>query len=409
MALEQNLAHAAPSPERLAQLLAGTRYRALALLGRGAQGLVVDAEHIALGKPVVIKVMQGKHGLDPRLAERMQLEAQVLARLSSPHLVAVHDVGALIDGRPYFVMDKLRGRTVKAEVRARGPLPVAEAIEIARQVLVGLGTVHRAGLVHRDVKPDNVFLCDAEPGKPPLVKLLDFGIAKVVPNAQGSVVGALAPTVNGIAIGTPRFLSPEQACGNPVDGRADLYATGVLLFWMLTGKDPFAHHTAVSDVLLAHVTEPAPRVAKLAPSPVPAALEHAIARALQKLPEQRFASAKDFEDELAAVVREEHAANAASDVATLRMGGSSTPPGSAAGKTAVMVGGGTVRMVNAAGRPLAKPAGRSAEGAPLARFLRTAPARPVVSWLGAAALVAAAFAGLTVLLLLAARLAGFLK
>jgi serine/threonine protein kinase len=407
MAFEQHPTHAPPSAETLAQLLAGTKYRALGLLGKGAQGVVVDAEHIALGKPVVIKVLQGKHGLDARLAERMQLEAQALARLSSPHLVAVHDVGALIDGRPFFVMDKLWGRTLKAEVRARGPLPVAEAIEVARQVLVGLGTVHRAGLVHRDVKPDNVFLCETEAGKPPLVKLLDFGIAKVVPGTHGSVVNALAPTVNGIAIGTPRFLSPEQACGNPVDARADLYAAGVLLFWMLTGKDPFAHHTALSDVLLAHVTEPAPLLADVAPTAVPAALDKAIRKAMQKLPEHRFASAKDFEDALAAV-HVEDAEDGRSDAATLRMGRPS-PPHHAAGKTAVIAAGGTIRMSDARGAPLANPAAASAERPTAPAFPQVPTPRPVVSWLGAAALVAAAFAGLTVLLLLAARLAGFLK
>lgn len=125
-------------------LLEGTRYRATGLLGRGGQGLVVDAVHEILGKPVVIKVPHGAHATEPRLLDRMHLEAQALARLSSPHLVAVHDIGTLRDGRPFVVMDRLWGRTLKAEVREHGPVPVVEAIRIARQVLVALGVVHRA-------------------------------------------------------------------------------------------------------------------------------------------------------------------------------------------------------------------------------------------------------------------------
>jgi len=377
----------------LAHLLAGTKYQALGLLGKGAQGVVVDAEHVALGKRVVVKVLHERHALDEILVERMRLEAQVLARLRSDHLVAVIDLGTLADGRPYFVMEKLAGRTLQAEGRARGPLSPREAIDVARQVLAALSVVHRDGLVHRDVKPANVFLCDAEGPGSRLVKLLDFGVAKVLASAPGAVVNVPAATAGNVAIGTPSFLSPEQACASPVDGRADLYSVGALLFWMLAGRDPFAHHVEMMDVLLAHVTEPARPVSDFAPFAIPPALERAIRTALEKLPERRFATARDFSDGLAAVPLGDAAARAA-DRGTIRMGG-----------------GGTVRMVEIPGRPA--PQRAEAERAPSSpspgAFGRPGTARPLVSSLGVVGLLAMACAALTLLLLLGARLAGFLS
>lgn len=375
-------------PDSLRALLAGTSYRPLGLLGKGAQGFVLDAVHVALGKPVVIKVPHAKHGLDRRITERVELEAQALARMSSPHLVGVHDFGVLSDGRPFFVMEKLHGRTLKAEVRERGPLPVAEAIAIARQVLAALAVVHHGGLVHRDVKPDNVFLCDGAPGGERLVKLLDFGVAKVVPGSAGAVVSALAPTMSGIAIGTPRFLSPEQARGTPIDARADLYAVGVLLFWMLCGRDPFSHHTDITAVLMAHAIEPPPKVSTIATTTIPITLEDAIHRALRKQPEERFASARAFDAVLAAI--DPQAAVVPIEPATIRMRGA--------------VGGGTVRMA----LPSARPTERLAPQRQAGPLPNTPSPLPMVSSARAAALVVAACATLTLLLLLGARLVGWM-
>jgi len=405
-------ADTAPVPQPLAgltHLLDGTKYRVLGLLGKGAQGFVVDAEHVALGKAVVVKVLHERHVLDAIQVERMRVEAQALARLTSIHLVPVIDLGTLADGRPYFVMEKLAGRTLHAEGRARGPLPPGEAIEIARQVLAALSVVHRAGLVHRDVKPANVFLSATETPGAWLVKLLDFGVAKVLP-ATGAVVNAPAPTVGGIAIGTPKFLSPEQACANPVDARSDVYSVGALLFWMLSGRDPFAHHKGMIDILTAHVTEPAPLVSDVAPCPVPRALELAIHKALQKLPEQRYATAKDFADALSAVPLDQ-AMVRASNGGTIRMGGPLRPFPSSEPMKRPPAGGGTVRMVQGAGhaRDACAQPERASRSPPRPAFARGGAARPVVSSLGLAVLVAVAFASLTVLLLLGVRLAGVLR
>lgn len=380
----------APAPEScsLTDLLAGTKYRAIALLGEGAQGVVVDAEHVALGKPVVVKVLRQRLAGNKVRVERMRVEAQALARLRSDHLVPVIDLGTLPDGRPYFVMEKVAGRTLHAEGCARGPFAPAEAIDVARQVLAALEVVHRAGLVHRDVKPANVFLCDRDAAGRRLVKLLDLGVAKVV--SAGAVVSAPAPTAGNVAIGTPRFLSPEQASGDPVDGRADLYSVGVLLFWMLTGRDPFAHHEGMLEILMAHVTEPPPRVSDFAPFAIPPALEHAIHTALQKLPGQRYASAKDFADALAAVPLGEAAARAA-DKGTIRLAG------------------GTVRMVDLPGRPHSPRSEPARPTAAPGAVLRRGKDRPLVSSLSAVLVIAATCAALTVLLLLGARLFGWLK
>ena len=379
---------------RVEALLEGTKYRAVRVLGKGAQGLVIDAVHEALGKPVVIKVPHGPHATEGRLLDRMLLEAQALARLSSPHLVAVHDTGTLRDGRPFFVMDRLWGRTLKDEVHERGPVPVAEAIRIARQVAAALGVVHRAGLVHRDVKPENVFLCEAAPGEPPLVKLLDFGIAKVVPGSFGAVVDPLPATAQGIAIGTPRFLSPEQACGLPLDGRADLYALGVLLFSIVAGQDPFAHHKDLRAILMAHVTERAPRLSAVASQPVPAELERIVERLLEKRPEQRFATAGEAEEALARVGQGDENATTQPSMRA-----------SEAGAT-VVLGSGTVRMPPSSAPHAVRP-GRARPPAPATVEVRRA--RLMVSSPLVIALIATGFAALTLLVLVGARMAGFLR
>ncbi|MBK8256473.1 MAG: serine/threonine protein kinase [Polyangiaceae bacterium] len=281
-------------PADLVAQLETTAYRALSVIGKGGQGLVLDAEHRHLGKRVVLKVLHGRLAADAVLIERMRIEAQALARLRSPHIVEVHDFGQLGDGRTFFVMDKLEGETVKSRVKSGGPLPPHRAVEIARQLLSALAVLHGAGLVHRDVKPDNIFLhrCDGKE----TVKLLDLGVAKVLPGQGAAVVNAALPTVQGATIGTPRFLAPEQAYGGAVDGRSDVYSVGATLYWMLTGRDPFAHHTQMLDLLKAHVAEEPPPVSAFAN--VPRTLERVIARSLAKHKDDRFASAEAFSSAL---------------------------------------------------------------------------------------------------------------
>ena len=178
------------TPQRLAaeldldRLLEGTPYRALDVLGQGGMGLVVGAEHRALGKHVVVKLLRRESAHDEHLADRLRVEAQALARLRHENLVEVHDLGRTPAGRPYYVMERLHGRTLSEEIAARGALPPLEAVDIARQALSGLMAAHHAGLVHRDIKPANIFLCEpSRPGGRRAVKVLDFGVAKVLPEA----------------------------------------------------------------------------------------------------------------------------------------------------------------------------------------------------------------------------------
>ncbi|WP_437938765.1 serine/threonine-protein kinase [Sorangium sp. So ce341] len=300
--------------------LEGTPYRALRRLGRGGMGEVLEAEHRALRKRVVVKLVRRALAGDPRFADRLRVEAQALAAVSSPHVVAVLDLGRTPAGRPYLVMERLEGRTLGEELVRRGALPVAEAIDLVRQVLAGLAAAHRVGLVHRDVKLDNVFLCapgSAAPGGGRVAKLLDFGVAKVLdggvePGAAGApgaertfaLEGPAYPTEAGLLVGTPRTASPEQARCQPVDARADVYAVGLLMYTLLVGHGPFAHLDDALEVLRAHVLEapcpPSLRAAQL----IPPALDRAVLRALAKRAEERFQSAEAFAEELGRIAAE---------------------------------------------------------------------------------------------------------
>lgn len=273
--------------------LAGTPYRTLGPLGSGRTGEVVVAEHTALGRPVVVKLLHRHLGRRRDLADRMRLEGQALARVSHPNVVAALDLGVTQDGRPYLVMERLRGRTLRAELHERGPLPAAEAAELAAQALDGLAAVHAAGLCHRDLKPENIFICDAAPGKPRIVKLLDLGVAKVLDTVAGPAP-PIVPTAEDVSMGTPRFFSPEQATGRPVDPRSDVYAMGVVLYTLVAGSGPFDHLHEVDEVLTAHAETPPERPSHAAPAPIAPGLEAAILRAMAKRPRDRFPSAAAF-------------------------------------------------------------------------------------------------------------------
>ncbi|WP_044985497.1 serine/threonine-protein kinase [Sorangium cellulosum] len=310
--------------------LEGTPYRALRRLGRGGMGEVIEAEHRALRKRVVVKLVRRALAGDPRFADRLRVEAQALAAVSSPHVVAVLDLGRTPAGRPYLVMERLEGGTLGEELARRGALPVGEAIELVRQVLAGLAAAHRVGVVHRDVKLDNVFLCapgSAAPGGGRVAKLLDFGVAKVLdggvePGAAGAerpfaLEGPAYPTEAGLLVGTPRTASPEQARCQPVDARADVYAVGLLMYTLLVGHGPFAHLDDALEVLRAHVLEAPAAPSRRAAQPIPPALDRAVLKALAKRPEERFQSAEAFAEELGRIAAElgEAGGNAGAGVA----------------------------------------------------------------------------------------------
>lgn len=274
----------AASPEELS--LEGTRYRFLRHLGRGGMGTVVLAEHRVLGKPVAIKLLHANLA-DSALAARFRAEARTLSQLEHPTLVKVHDLGVTPSGQPYYAMEALAGRTLQEELQIRGPLPLNEAVGIAMDILSGLAVAHAAGIVHRDIKPGNIFLAQRPSRRE--VKILDFGVAKVLSQLPSSTFTVPCTEV-GTVIGSPRFISPEQALAKAVDARTDIYAMGLLLYSMVAGCGPFDHLQGAQNILRAHVG-----VTPTAPSfyrkDLPKPLEAVILKAMAKQPEDRFPSA----------------------------------------------------------------------------------------------------------------------
>ena len=279
---------------QVADFLAGTSYQAVRQLGAGGMALVFEARHVALDHLVVVKLIRPALLQDeesgPITEKRLLLEARALCKLRSPHIVQVTDFGVTTDRAPYIVMERLCGRTLGDELDERGSLPVEEALVWARQVLDALDVAHRAGIVHRDVKLDNVFLCDATEGTPRHAKLLDFGIAHM-PNAGAS---RNQLTLEGQMVGTPRSAAPEQITGKKADARSDIYGVGILLYTLLAGRGPFAHAETALNVLRAHLyVTPAPPSSQ-ASQAIPPELDEAILMALAKNPEARFQTPAAF-------------------------------------------------------------------------------------------------------------------
>ena len=210
------------------------------------------ARHEALDKKVALKLLHARLAARPDVAQRLRREAKLLARIRHPSLVDVHDLGVTADGRPYYVMEHAEGVTLREHLESKGGrLGAREACELLAQVLDGLAAAHEAGVVHRDVKPLNILVTPQ--GR---ARLLDFGVAKVLGDAEPEDVGA---TKAGLALGTPRYMSPEQACGETPTPAVDVYAVGCVLYEVLTGGPPFDAE-ATSEVVRAHVSKPAPKL-----------------------------------------------------------------------------------------------------------------------------------------------------
>ena len=277
---------------RLGELI-DNRYRLDAVIGSGGMGAVYQAYHVGLRRPVAVKVLHIELAADAEIRGRFEREAMAIGKIDHPNCISIFDVGTLPDGSLYLAVELLEGNTLTTLLEREGQLAVPRALHILRHLLNGLAHVHAAGLVHRDIKPDNIVLVrqgdDAD-----FAKILDFGIAKWVDG--GISDGDVQLTQAGIAFGTPLYMSPEQAYGNPADARTDLYAISVLAFELLCGTPPFFSDDKF-EVLMMHTSRPAPTMqAQLRDGyqPVPAELERIIARGLQKRPEDRFASATEF-------------------------------------------------------------------------------------------------------------------
>ncbi len=288
----------APAPELVGALLDG-RYQVEALLGHGGMGAVYRAWHVHMEQRVAIKVLRPHLNGDPVAARRFAREARGTYQLDSEHAVKVIDFGATDAGLIYMVMEYLDGRTVADEVDVDGPMAPPRALSIAAQVCDALGAAHRLGFVHRDIKPDNIMLV-RRGADPDVAKVLDFGLAKLIEGSGGNIFSVAALTQNDMVFGTPEYMAPEQAMGNALDGRADLYAIGATLFEMLTGRPPFVE-TSPMRLLAHHVKTTPPMLREALPELDAPVLEEIVRRCLAKDPAARPATAEALAAELRAV------------------------------------------------------------------------------------------------------------
>lgn len=260
------------------------RYRIVGELGAGGVGTVFRAEHLKLGHHVALKVLQPHLMMHPQFRPRFEREARALAALAHPHVVAWTDY-SFTNGAPYLVMELLDGRPLRAAI-AEGPMASKRVRAIMRQILGTLAYAHQLGFVHRDLKPDNIFLLDL-PTEPDFVKLLDFGFVKLI-EVEGGSPEQSQLTTSGMGIGTPSYMSPEQAWSDKTGPASDLYSLGIICYEMLTGQRPFRGE--IASVVRQQMTEPIPEIAK-GPLVANAELDEFLRRATEKRADDRFASA----------------------------------------------------------------------------------------------------------------------
>ena len=278
----------APVTDPFIGVTVGGRYRIAGRIGIGGMGAVYRAEHTMMRRDLAIKVLLPELSGKEEFARRFEREAESASRLAHPNIIAVTDFGHTNEGSLFLVMEFLAGESLSAAISG-GPMPLPRALNILRQMLRGLEHAHAAGVIHRDLKPENIMLVERD-GKRDVVKILDFGIAKVTQPQSGGE----ALTQAGVIFGTPEYLSPEQALGEAVDARADIYAAGVIFYEMLAGRRPFESEDKVKIISM-HLSHAPPRVRDVNPTvDCPAPLEQVIMQTLDKSRENRFATATAF-------------------------------------------------------------------------------------------------------------------
>ncbi len=273
------------------------RYRLLEKLGEGGMGAVYKVEHVRMGKILALKLLRPDVALDRKHKSRFIQEARVVSKLSHPNTIQVFDFGELDDGALYIAMEYVQGRDLAWMLRTHGPISEEKAIQVGIQVLASLSEAHEMGIVHRDIKPANVMLVKRKSGDE-LVKVLDFGIAKLL-DVEGK------KHITGFDfVGTPAYMSPEQARGDAIDARGDLYSVGAMLFELVTGRSVFTGPTPMS-IVTKHLSEPPPRMNEVAPGRlVSPGFEQIIRKALAKNPDERYRDADQMQAALEKLRRE---------------------------------------------------------------------------------------------------------
>ncbi|HEX9295406.1 MAG TPA: protein kinase [Polyangiaceae bacterium] len=302
--ISQVTSGAAPASDPLLNRTLPGGYVILDLVGIGGMGRVYRAEQRTLGRTVAVKVIHPHLLGDESASARFITEARAASRLNHPNSVAVIDFGKTDDGQLYLVMEFLRGRDLARVTYEDGPLPIRRILDVLRQTLAALAEAHHIGIVHRDLKPENIILEPLRSGGD-FVKVVDFGLAKMIegPRPQAAI------TTPGIVCGTPDYMAPEQGRGADIDARTDLYAMGVILFQLVTGRLPFEADTP-TQVVLMHLSIPAPDPRQIAPERnIPELLARVIARSLSKQPRDRWQTADEMAEALGIVQLELEAKN----------------------------------------------------------------------------------------------------
>jgi serine/threonine protein kinase len=280
------------SSELLPGMVIRDKYQILQLIGSGGMATVYQVRHLAFNEIRAIKLINSQLADGDQFNKRLRAEAVIARKLQHPNAVHVEDLDRTEDGRPFIVMEYVEGQNLRTVIRREGPLPALRSLRIAAQIVSALAAAHKLGIIHRDIKPDNVHLIPLPDGAD-FVKVLDFGIAKFTQGMSSS-----APrTGSGLVVGTPQYVSPEQAMGKQggeLDGRSDLYTLGIVLYEMLTGRVPFDSDTPVG-LLVHHLhTTPVPPNELRPDLGIPQSVSEVLMKALEKNPEQRFRNADEM-------------------------------------------------------------------------------------------------------------------
>lgn len=270
------------------------QYEVMGKVSEGGMGAIYKVKNRYMGGNFAVKVLHRECANDEEMRQRFIFEAKAASTLKHPCICPVHDFG-IINGVPYLVMDWIDGVSLERKLRRDGPLAALEAIHIFQQIAAALAVAHQHMVVHRDLKPENIMLTRIGGEGRMAVHIVDFGIAKVVSNEGDDVVRSQGLTKSGVVLGTPLYMSPEQALGKPVDQRSDIYSFGCLMYAALSGKPPFVGETFV-DTANKHISEPPPTIHQ--DLKVPADLRLIMLRAMEKKPEDRYQSVQDIENDL---------------------------------------------------------------------------------------------------------------